>query len=284
VRYIRLFAAAICTSVLLLSGSASAATPAKNKGLLISPLKTYTSLDAGSEKTANFTVANHTEKPITVNLSVKQFSVSDYAYNFTFTEPGNNWVSLVTKSVELAPNENKKIDYGVRVPAGSAPGGYYYTLFASATLNQNGLASTVQAASLLYLTVSGKLIESSTPVGSHISHFAYKHKIPYTIDVKNTGNVHYFAYFSGNLNSVFTKQGPTGTSHLLLPGTTRQVSESIPAPLLPGFYDAHFGYKTDAGEVFMQSSYVVYIPPWFIAALLLGAFGLYKLWQRKKAA
>lgn len=277
----RLLCALLLVSILAASSSSAGAAPAKSKGLLISPLKAYTSLDAGAQKTSNFTVANLTEKPITVDLSLKQFSVSDYAYNFKFTEPGNKWVSIKTQSVLLRPGENKKIEYVMTVPTDSAPGGYYYTLFASANLTSDGLASTVRAASLLYLTVNGKLIQTSSPVRSHISRFAWRSDIPYSVDVKNTGNVHYFAYFSGSLRGLFV-HSPTGTSHLLLPGTVRRVGESIPAPFFPGVYKAQYGYKTDAGATFMNSAYVVYIPPWSIAVLLLLIFIVYKVWKYRK--
>ena len=264
-----------------LGGSASAAAP-KNKGLLISPLKTYAAVDAGNEETGTFTVANFTDRPITVDLSVKQFSVSDYAYNFSFSEPSNKWISLKTESVSIKPNENKKIEYTVSVPSGSAPGGYYFTLFASAQLSSSGLASTVRAASLLYLTVNGKLIQTSVPVGSSMSHVSYKRDIPYFIDVKNTGNVHYFANFSGSVNGLLLHTDPTGTSHLLLPGKARHVEGTVRAPFLPGIYRAHYGYRTDAGDSFMAATYIVFIPLWSIAALLLALFAAYRIWVYRK--
>ncbi|MEO6513271.1 MAG: hypothetical protein ABIR37_01170 [Candidatus Saccharimonadales bacterium] len=278
----RLLSALLLVSVLFASVGPAAAASAKNKGLLISPLKSYAAMDAGTQKSSNFTVANLTEKPITVDLSLKQFSVSDYAYNFKFTEPGNKWLAIQTKSVLLQPSENKKIAYIITVPAASAPGGYYYTLFASANLSTDGLASTVRAASLLYLTVNGKLIQTSKPVRSHMSHFAYKSDIPYSIDVKNTGNVHYFAYFSGHLSGFLMHTTPVGTSHLLLPGTTRHVGATIPAPFLPGIYKARYGYKTDSGATFMNSTYLLFVPPWSVAAVLLLVFALYRVRVHRK--
>jgi hypothetical protein len=262
-------------------GSAAAAGP-KNKGLLISPLKTYTAVDAGGQKTDTFTVANFTDRPITVDLSVKQFSVSDYAYNFSFSEPSNKWIALKTQSVALKPNENRKIDYTVTVPPGSAPGGYYFTLFASAQLTSSGLASTVRAASLLYLTVNGQLIQTSAPIGSNMSHFSFKRDVPYYIDVKNTGNVHYFANFFSSMNGILLHTSPTGNSHLLLPGKARHVTGTARAPFLPGIYRAQYGYKTDAGDSYTASTYVIFIPLWSIAALLLALFAAYRVWVHRK--
>lgn len=281
---LRLLAVVVLVSLfvgVLAPTPATAATPT-NKGLLISPLKTYSAVNAGSTKTSTITVANLTEQPITVKFSIKQFSVSDYAYDFHFTDPGNNWVVLDTLAVQLQPNESKNVPYTITAPTGSAPGGYYYTFIASANLSTAGIVSTVQAASLLYLTVTGKLVETSAPIHSTINHFVYQGDVHYSFDVKNTGNVHYFAYFSGSLHSLFGRTTMFGTSHLLLPGTTRRVSGIIPAPLLPGIYKAYYGYKTDAGAIVMHSSYLIYIPPWSVAALLLVLFAVYKFWRYRQ--
>lgn len=254
------------------------ATP--TKGLLIAPLKAYLKLAAGDTTTSTLTIGNLTSAPMTATLSLKQFSVSDYAYDYHFSDPSTQWVTLSASSVQLQPNETKKVSYEVHVPQGSAPGGSYYTFIASAPVQSGGVASTVQAASLLYLTVSGQLIQTSQPLHSRIDRFVYRGDIHYSIDVKNTGNVHYFAYFSGNLRGLLGHTTTFGTSHLLLPGTTRRVNETIPAPLLPGLYKAHYGYKTDAGTVFATGAYVLYVPPWAVIALLFGVVAASKLWRQ----
>jgi hypothetical protein len=261
---------------------ASADTP-KNRGLLISPLRQYTNLDAGTAKTGTFTIANLTEGAITVNLSVKQFSVSDYAYNYSFNTP-NDWLKLAVTDVHLQANESRAVSYSITVPKGTAAGGQYYTLIASADLGTGGLNSTVQAATLLYITINGKLIRTSELIGNSVQRVVFGKQIRYTINVKNTGNVHYFAYFSGQLHGFLPGKGTTGTSHILLPGAIRQVSDDIPSPLLPGIYKATYGYRTDAGTSVQKSSYILFIPPWSLAfvAVLLLAFLNFKSHKKPK--
>ena len=277
----RLLTLCLCLLVLL-PAPASADTP-KNKGLLISPLRQYISLDAGKQAIGRFTVANLTEQPITVTLSAKQFSVSDYAYNYNFSPP-NDWLSFKLTQIPLEPNESREVDYTVTVPAGTAAGGQYYTLLASAELNAGNLKSTVQAATLLYLTVNGKLVRTSQLVGSSIHRIVFGKQVQYTIDVRNTGNVHYFAYFSGQLHGL-TAKSASGTSHILLPGPIRQVVGDINAPLLPGIYKATYGYKTDAGTTVTQSRFIIFLPPWslaFLVLLLIIGLNLYGRRKRNK--
>jgi hypothetical protein len=258
------------------------AQTAKNKGLLISPLREYVDVAAGASRAKTFTVANLTENPISVNFSVQAFSVSDYAYDYRFSDPPNDWVRLSVATLELRPGENRKIPYVVSVPADSPAGGQYYTLFASASLSDKGIASTVRAATLLYVTVEGELRRTSQLVSSSLPRFAYGTEIPYTLDVKNTGNTHFFANFSGKLQGLSAKPETTGTSHLLLPGKIRRISGAIPAPLLPGLYKATYGYTTDVGEKVAQTRFVVFVPPWSVALVVLLALLASILLQRKK--
>lgn len=282
--FIGLYRAALLIALcfaLILSPAVGHAATTTNRGLLISPLRDYVNVDAGGQKTQNFTVANLTEKPINVALSVKQFSVSDYAYDYQFSEPHDSWVRLTKTEVQLKPNESQKISYQLSVPAKNAPGGYYYTLFASANLSGTGLSGTVQAASLLYITVNGKLIQTNSLQSSSMSHIVFGKQIPYSLNVRNSGNVHYFGYFSTKVQGLFTNISPTGTSHLLLPGTTRRIGNSVPAPLLPGIYKVTYGYQPESGAAQTRSQYILNLPPWSIAAVILLIFFALRLHRKK---
>jgi hypothetical protein len=273
-----------CLFLATFPASANAASTNTKRGLLISPLRSYITINAGEEKTSNFTIANLTDKSITVTLSVKQFSVSDYAYNYSFTAPNNSWLIILKPVVNLRPGESQTVPYHLNIPQGTAPGGNYYTLFASANLASAGLEGVVQAATLLYITVNGTLIRTSTYIGSTVPRFLFSKQLAYTFDVKNTGNVHYFAYFSGTLTGLFRHPDPTGMSHLLLPSSIRHVSGTIPAPILPGVYRATYSYITDAGTNVTRQRLVVFIPPWSVALTILVLFGATKFYthQHKK--
>src|SRR5581483_9900798 len=105
----------------------------------------------------------------------------------------------------LEPRQTQKIDYNVQVPAGTAPGGHYYTLLASATLTAGAIKNTIQAADLLYLTINGKLTTVSHLESSSIRQVNFSHDIPFTLKPINTGNVYSFIYVSGELHGLFVK-------------------------------------------------------------------------------
>jgi hypothetical protein len=260
----------------------AASTPSPEKGLLITPVRQYLSGDAGKTVESTLTIANLTEQSLVVSLSVQQFSVTNYVYDYKFTKTPEDWVHLSTNSVTLKPDQTQHIPYLVRIPAGSAPGGHYYTLFASANLQSQGINSTIQAADLLYLTVNGKLTTVSHLEDSSIQWVSFGHDISFSLKPVNTGNVHSFVYVSGELHGLFVPPPMTSGAHLLMPGKVRSLQDKIPAPVLPGFYKATYGYKTESGWVIQKSHLVLFIPPWFIAFLLAGFLIVGKFWQRKK--
>jgi len=250
------------------TAQAAAPPPAPARGLLITPLRQYLSVDAGHGTQSSFSVANLTSNPLSVSLSVEQFSVTDYTYDYTFHAPANNWLHIDQSVVILQPNQTRDISYSLDVPARSAPGGYYYTLLASANLASGGVSSTLQAADLAYVTVNGKLSTVSHLEDSSIQLISFGRTIPFRLRPINTGNVYSFVYIGGQLHGLFTKPAETSSAHVLLPGKVRSLSGSIPSPALPGIYRATYGYKTASNWVVQQSRWVVYIPPWSVAFVL----------------
>jgi len=267
--------------LLLPMGTAHAAD--NKQGLLITPIREFLSVDAGKKVESSFTVENLSSRPLAVGFSVQQFSVTNYSYNYTFSRPANNWLHLSQPGASLQPKQSMKVPYELDVPAGSAPGGYYYTLFASADLAPQGINSTVKATDLLYLTVKGDLTRTSKLQHSSIQRISFGRSIPYQLEPVNTGNVYFFAYASGELHGWTAKESATPDAHLLLPGKVRTIHGSIAGPILPGIYRATFGYKTDAGQSVSEARWVVYIPPWSVAFLLAALLIAGKFWPRRKA-
>lgn len=278
----RIITVLIFASLMLVPLHTSAQTPpTDNKGLLITPLREQINLNAGMSKTLSLTVANRTNEPLDVRLFDKQFSVANYTYDYKFHIPQPDLVSIGKSAVQLKPGESQKIPYTIAVPKDASPGGQYYTLFASATLT-GGENVTIQAASLLYVTVNGELYKTTELQSAVVQRVAFGNKINYKLAAKNTGNVHYFVYVSGELSGPSAKPAEPPTTHLLMPNTIRNLDGAISSPVLPGIYQATYGYKTDSGQETLRTSYVFYIPPWSIAFLLLLVLAVWHLVSHRK--
>ncbi|HEX3569050.1 MAG TPA: hypothetical protein VHT70_05250 [Candidatus Saccharimonadales bacterium] len=271
--------------VLLISPAAVQATSAAtfNRGLLISPLREYVNIAAGQSLTRAVTIANLTEKPMDVSLSVAQFSVADYTYRYRFAPTQHDWVHLSQSTLQLQPGKNARVPYQIAIPAGTAPGGHYFTIFANTRLQSGNVTSNVQAATVLYTTIQGNLVESSSVVRSHLPWLSFGKALPFTLDVKDTGNTHFFVYASGQLHGLSAQPSPTEATHLLLPGAIRTIGGSIAPPLLPGIYKATYGYRTENNQTVTRSHYIFFVPPWSLTIPIgLGWIGLV-IWRRRPA-
>lgn len=251
---------ALCALFLATACHASAAAPITNRGLSISPLRLFVDGAAGNITSGTILVGNMTAQPMNVTLSVEQFSVADYTYDYQFSPPKGNWITLDPRSVALAPGKTQTIAYHVAVPEHAAPGGHYFTIFASTALDAE---REERVATVLYVTVAGELVRSSTVSHESIPTFVFGGDIRFSFDVKNTGNTHYFMYTSGKLSGPSAQPPSSEVAHILLPQTTRTVTGSISAPILPGVYAASYGYRTEDGQHINRSALIVYLPLWF---------------------
>ncbi len=250
----------------------------KNKGLFVTPVREYVDVAPGRTKDGKLTIANFTDKPATVTLSVEQFSVADYTYDYRFTPVEEDWVKFQATSLELQPGKSQAIAYAVDAPPNATPGGHYFSLFATVSKGAN----KVRAATVLYVTVGGLLQRTSEIRHEAVPWISWGGDIPFRLDVKDTGNTHFFAFASGKLDGWTAGTTSAEVTHLLLPGAIRSVGSSMPAPLLPGVYQASYGYKTDTGESVFRTRHIVYLPPWALlipCGLVLGVV----VWRRKRA-
>ncbi len=272
----------ISTCIVAINGSVTHAADTKNQGLYISPVRTYLSGAPGETLTRSFTVANKTNQPMTVQAHVEQFSVEDYSYNFIFTHTDNTWVQTEQNAIALAPYQAHELVYTVTLPKAAMPGGYYYTLYVAAT-SPAGESTTLQTGMMLYLTVKGQLTYTSSASQPALPYFVTSPAISYALTVKNTGNTHYFVYTSTAIDGILYHDAPNGTSQLLMPGTTRQITASIRSPLLPGIYRLTYNIKPDNGATTTGSRYFVYLPLWSIIGICLCLGVLWRLWLRRQS-
>lgn len=279
----RLWAAAmlLCGSLLAFAPvSAQSAEQNENRGLFITPVREYITVAPGKTQTKQVTLANFTDKPVSVALSVEQFSVADYSYNYNFAPDTQHWLVLSEQQVELEPGKSRAISYTAQPPTNVTPGGHYFTVFATATIDDGSVKSQVRAATVVYVTVAGDLKTTSDVQGFSAPRVSFGGDIDFTMEVKGTGNTHFFIRAVGELEG-FTSSGPGPEStRLLMPGSTLKVGSTMPAPFLPGVYTAVFGYKTETGEEVLRSQRLIYMPLWAFA-LVGGIVWLFVVLARK---
>jgi hypothetical protein len=273
VRFISRVVVAAFSVIITLSNVNVSAADVNNKGLYVSPARQEISAETGKVTKKTLTLANYTAKPITVNLSVKSFDATDFSYDYKFTDPKDNWLKLGQNQVQLDGGKTVTIPFTVSPPESVSPGGHYLAIFASADMSDTGIRQRAQVVSLQYIKVAGKLIQTGVIENGKAPFLVMGSEISYQFDAKNTGNVHYSPIFFGQLESIFGKQPEAGIGHILMPGTTRTIGGSVPAPLFPGLYTLTYGYKTEfSPQPTIKTTQILYIPPWSIIALVAIVF------------
>jgi hypothetical protein len=252
------------------------------KGLAISPTRQNLTAPPHELTNGSFKIKNGTLTPITVTLSIKQFSATDYTYDETFSTPKDDWIRLGKTQIKLEPGEDSTINFTANVPTNATPGGHYFAFYASSDLTQGTFKQTAQVVSLLYMKVTGKIIRAGNIQDGSAPILATGSDIPFRFNAKNTGNIDFSANFFGQLVGLFGVLQQTNTEHELLPGTIRSIGGSVPAPLLPGIYKLTYGYQAEFDKtVTTKTTYILYIPLWSIAALIVALFIGQRVWQQR---
>jgi hypothetical protein len=263
----------------LFAPAVSAQVP--ERGLLITPPRQYLEVEPGKAVKSSVTVANLTEKPLDIQLGIEQFSVVDYTYAYNFTPPKEDWVKFELSELTLQKTESRTVSYTVTAPANARPGGHYFTLLASTSL---GEGKKVRAATVLYVTAGGEVTKNSSVESASVPFFSFGGDIPIRLNVRNTGNTHFFAYVSGEVQHLVplpsVKSGEV--AHILLPDTIRTIEEKTPAPAWPGLYKIAYGYREEDGHAVYREQLILILQPWAIALLAgLGWLGII-LYRRRK--
>lgn len=236
------------------------------KGLTLSPLRTELEIAPGTSLDKTLTVTNSTDKPMTVHLAAEEFSVINQQYDYAFTAESElaKWVLFSLNDVTLTTGESKTISYRVGVPLSAEPGGRYVSLFASTDTEvaDGGVSSRQRIASLLYITVLGDVTRAGHLI-SLSSPWVVGGKSSWSVALQNTGTTHFRSRYAVSVHDILGHD--TGVritnSALILPGTVRSVTDSLPVPLLPGLYN--YVYTVGLGDTpaKTETRLVLYVSP-----------------------
>lgn len=274
-RWLRVLVVGVVLMMSSVSSPHAAADTSPQRGLLISPPRYSVEVAAGKSDTQEITVGNDTDQTLDITLNIQEFSVANLSYEYQIRDVDQPWVYIQQPTLQLEAGARKTLPFTVQPPLNASPGGKYYLIVASARTKKGALTSTLQVAAPIYITVNGKLDYSSRLENNHtISQLIILgDRIPFQLDVTNTGNTHYIIDVVGKLEGVFGTGSTSSTQHIILPDTTRKFQSSLPTPFFPGVYRATYGYSSDNTGATLVRTWVVYLPPWAIIGSILVIWG-----------
>ncbi len=249
-------------------------TVTKPKGLMLSPLRSELDIAPGTSLDGTLTVTNSTDKVMAVSLDAEAFSVINQQYDYAFTRESAlaKWVTFTPAEATLAAGESQTILFTVGVPLTAEPGGRYIGLFVSTNtaIQDGGVSSRQRIASLLYITVTGDVSRVGHLV-SLSSPWAVGGDSRWSVAVQNTGTTHFRSRYNVNVQNVVGHAvvASMAGDALILPGTVRSVSDTLPLPRLPGLYKYIYTIGLGDTPATVETRYVLYLPPAAIVVVVI---------------
>lgn len=293
--YLPILSALTLIIILLISPSAYAIEPVSSiKGLTVTPLRTELSIAPGTSETKSLSITNTNTSPITVHLTVEEFSVINEQYDYAFDVETqlSKWVTFTPSVLTLEVGQTKDVSYTVGVPFDAEPGGRYISMFASTETSASGegAQSIQRVGSLLYITVLGDVSRAGTLISLNSPWFITG-PADWSAQLANTGTTHYRSRYTVAIQNLFggTEASSLQADALVLPSTVRAISGEIPTPKMPGIYKIVYTIGLGDSPAKIETRYVLYMPSAVLvivlfAAILAGAlFGEYRSRKKRQA-
>lgn len=266
--------------------------------IVATPSSAELSIAPGKSISASLEIINQGSDSFGVKTSVAPYHVEGIEYDPQFTQlPGtvdaSKWVRLEPlAATTLAPGKLVHVNYEVRVPVNTPPGGYYAVIFAQTmpTANGGGVVAHNRVGEILYLTVAGKVHRQGEVVAGHVNRINLSGDLNVPTLVRNTGGVHFKTKVTVSIKNLF---GSTvfkqHNERYVLPQTERQITIEWKnlAPL--GIYQVSRQATTPGGTKQLSAQWVIMLQPWLLAVVgIAGALVLSALlrrtqgWRRQK--
>jgi len=245
-----------------IAAPASAETTPERR-LLVTPIRTELSVDAGSAYKGALTLKNTGKTTLTVTLEAQAFDVTNQNYDYAFKPdaPINDWVNFTQPTVTLDPEQSYVAHYLVSVPIGAEPGGKYLSLFAAAQPDTDtGITSIERVGSLLYLTVPGAITKKGELLILK-SPFITTNEINWSATIRNGGTAHFRTNYEQITKTLWnTTITSNKGSALILPASVRLIQGSADHPKWLGIYKVQYTFTLGDTGTHIQTRLFVYAP------------------------
>ncbi len=207
---------------------------------VLEPLKSYSS---------SFRAINVGGAPITFDLTVEPFSVTNETYEAVYSEPSNrtritDWITFPGgKEFTLDPQEDVEIIVRVNIPRDAIGGGQYAAVMANIHAPVEGTSSPFQATARiaipLFSTVKGDIIFKGAIISHDSTAFTFSPIIKTSTILENTGNADYSAKYHLTITSAWNNEITYEDTQekLILPDTKRIFEQNWDSAPALGFFN-----------------------------------------------
>lgn len=275
-------------SLLFGSTTVKAQTVVSNGLSAIPPRLDMEEVKPDQTKTVSIKVRNESTETKTINVSLRDFVVTDNQGTPTFLESTNtesnrwaasSWIQVSPTSVTLKPGETKGLTLTVMPPANALPGGHYTAVVyspESGSINSTGASVQTNVGTLVYITVPGDINQSATIQSFTAPKFSEFGPVNFKSTIKNSSDIHIQPV--GSITVTNWLGGQTAKLTLdqtnIFPYTTRNFENTLDKKWLFGRYKATLNavYGTAGGVV--AATIFFWVIPWRLLILAAAGIGI----------
>lgn len=257
---------------------------AKYEEITMSPTTQKYEIDAGESYSSSFKVVNNGNTDYTFTVYARPFSVEGEGYATDYSaesarSDAYQWVQFGITESALKPGETADIPYTVRVPQGAGIGGHYAVLFAETQPDEDEaqgsqIVRKKRVGMVLRVNVGGDIRESGSVIESSLPFIHFRAPLTSSLRVRNTGNVDFDVISMINVTDVFgnLKYSATKPDTTVYPDTIRRIEQNWEDVAWLGLYKVDLS-ATYLDKEFSRSRYVLVVPRWFIALIVIALVG-----------
>ena len=250
------------------------------QAITLSPASSEFVIKPGAADGKTVDIINSGTDSFNVKLSVSPYHVTGENYDPKFTQlPGtvdpSSWVKLSSTDESVGPAKVLTVPYTIKVPKGTAPGGYYAVIFAETTSNSSktGVVSHNRVGNILYITVDGDIKSGGNVAGDGLPFLHFMGPVSIGTKVSNSGGTHFVTKAKYTVTNYTGKTVfSSSTERYILPQTEREFKTNWTPQTLFNIYTVHRSATVAGVEKKLPDQKIVVVNPWLLIgiAFLLG--------------
>ena len=258
---------------------------ARAGSLSIQPLRQELELKPGQTLNSFVLVTNTGNSPTIVSMSAESFGVinENYDYSFDKAQDVKSWVHFDETSAVIKPHDDHSFNYSIGIPITAEPGEKYIAIFASVnSTSSDNVSVTDRVGELSYITIAGNVTRRGKVLGLTVPFITLSQQLSWDLRLENTGTAHFDSVITTNMTNAFDRTLSRKTEkHLILPATTRLLSNTVGLGSWPGLYHVKFLIGRGDDPASYVSRWVIYAPLWATIILVVALISVGEFFYRR---
>lgn len=270
------------------------------RSFTITPPTLLAPLAPGKTSEGVMKMRNDTDEPVTFNVLVQDFIVTDTHGTPTMLPPDTlsnkysaaSWIGVSPTRFTVAPHQRQELNYFIQIPSTARPGGHYAAIvFAPVTekgVDNTGATINSQIGTLFSITIAGDIIQKASISKFSTPWFAEYGPVAIQTQIKNEGDEHIAPQGTLAITSMFGgKQIQPLHENNIFPQAARDFVNIFGEKWMFGRYTATFQATYGrANNLPLSATASFWVFPWkifiVIVLLIVAAVLAYKLLTKKK--